>query len=180
MSKINIIGIDPGAKRCGYSVIQFELKDDDTIVNPVYVCSGIFGLSRDDEKKETYSEYKARLIENATKVFQDLYDKHEPDLVIFEFLPVSNVGAAAGQRLLAFAIATVGQTLAELNGIYWLEMSASSVKKELTDSGVATKAKVKNAVLEIFPDLKSNKYLADETDAIAIPIAWTKRKNTES
>jgi len=176
MSKrIKIFGIDPGAKRCGYSVISVDLE----FSNHEYITSGIFGLSRNDEEMETYSGYKKRLIKNAIDSFQDLLDEHEPDIAVFEFLPVSNVGAAAGQRLLAFAVATVGQAMCDLNAVPWNEITASTVKKILTDSGVATKVKVKNSVIEIFPQLKEKKYLADETDAIAVPIAWTKRKNTE-
>lgn len=178
-NKARIIGIDPGAKRCGYSLIEFSL-DGENFVDPKYVASGIFGLDRDEQSDETYSAYKIRLIKNTAIVFQDKLEELDPDLVVFEFLPVANVGAASGQRLLAFAVATCCQLLAELNGIPWTEMSAVSVKKEITGAGKATKAQVKNAVMEVFPDLKEKKkYLADETDAIAIPIAWTKRKNTE-
>jgi crossover junction endodeoxyribonuclease RuvC len=179
LSKLKIIGIDPGAKRCGFSVIEFEI-DGDKLINPKFISSGIFGLDRNDEEQETYSAYKMRLIPNAAEVFQNKLDEHQPDLVVFEFLPVSNVGAAAGQRLLAFAVATTGQVLCELNGVPWTEITANTVKKYMTGSGVASKTQVKRAVLEVFPDLKSNKYLADETDALAISIAWTKRKNTES
>jgi len=177
MPSTKIIGIDPGAKRCGYSVIQFEFEGED-FVNPQYLASGIFGLARNDEEQETYSAYKMRLIPNTVEVFQDLLDEHQPDLVVFEFLPVANVGAASGQRLLAFAVATSAQTLCELNGVPWTEITAVTVKKQMTGAGKSTKAQVKRAVLEVFPDLKSNKYLADETDALAIPLAWTKRKNT--
>lgn len=179
IEKVKIVGIDPGAKRCGFSVIQFDLDEDtEKFSNPVYLDSGIFGLSRNDD--ETYSQYKVRLIANATEVFQDKIEEHDPDLIVFEFLPVTNVGAAAGQRLLAFAVATTGQVVCDLSGVYWDEITAVTVKKQLTDSGVAKKTAVKNAVLDIFPDLKTHKFLADETDAIAVPLAWTKRKNEES
>ena len=177
MSKqIKILGIDPGAKRCGYSIISCDLD----FGNPEYVQSGIFGLSRNDEELETYSGYKKRLIANAIDRFQDLLDEFEPDLAIFEFLPVSNVGAAAGQRLLAFSVATVGQAMCNLNAVPWNEITASTVKKQIADSGVATKAQVKNAVLSVFPQLKENKFLADETDAIAVVLSWMKKNNTES
>lgn len=168
------MGIDPGATRCGYAVLKFSFENN-TFSDHEYVTSGVFGLKRNDD--ESYSEYKVRLIKNSSE-FQDLFDEHQPDLIVFEFLPVTNVGAAAGQRLLAFVVATCGQLLAELNGIPWAEMSAVSVKKEITGQGKATKAQVKNALLKIIPELeKRKKYLADETDAIAIPIAWTKRQN---
>lgn len=177
--KAKVIGIDPGAKRCGYSVIEFTL-DGDNLVDPKYLTSGVFGIPRDDENNETYSQYKVRLIKNTGEVFQDLLDEHEPDLVVFEFLPVTNVGAASGQRLLAFVVATCAQLLTELNGIVWTEMSAVSIKKEIVGSGKATKAQVKNALLKLLPELEQGKkFPADETDAIAVPIAWTKRKNTE-
>jgi crossover junction endodeoxyribonuclease RuvC len=177
MSKrIKIFGIDPGAKRCGYSVISCDLNFN----NPEYVKSGIFGLSRNDEDLETYSGYKKRLIANAIDNFQDLLDEFEPDLAVFEFLPVSNIGAAAGQRLLAFSVATVGQAMCNLNAVPWNEITASTVKKEITGSGVATKVQVRNAVLSVFPQLKEKKYLADETDAIAVVLSWMKKSNTES
>lgn len=176
--KARIIGIDPGATRCGYSILDFRL-DGEKFLDPEYVSSGIFGLRRNDFD-ETYSQYKIRLIKNTAEVFQDLLDEHQPDLVVFEFLPVTNVGAASGQRLLAFVVATCAQLLTELNGIPWVEMSAVSIKKEITGSGKASKAQVKNALLKLLPELQERKkYLADETDAIAVPIAWTKRKNTE-
>jgi crossover junction endodeoxyribonuclease RuvC len=174
-SKVRILGIDPGAKRCGFSIIEFDV-DGDCFVNPVFVASGIFGLARLDE--ETYSQYKARLIKNAIDAFEQRIEDYEPDIVLFEFLPVTNVGAAAGQRLLAFVTSTTGQVVCNMSGIPWWEITAASVKKIMTGQGTASKAQVKRAVLEVFPDLKSNKYLADETDAIAIPLAWTKRKNT--
>jgi crossover junction endodeoxyribonuclease RuvC len=177
--KIKVIGIDPGAKRCGYSVIEFT-RDGDDFVDPSYVSSGIFGLARDDENNETYSQYKVRLIKNTGVVFQDLLDEHEPDLVVFEFLPVTNVGAASGQRLLAFVVATCAQLLTELNGIVWSEISATTIKKQITGQGSASKAQVKNALIKLLPELEQRKkFLADETDAIATPIAWMKRKNTE-
>lgn len=179
VEKVKIIGIDPGAKRCGFSVIQFDLDEDtEKFSSPVYIESGIFGLDRKDD--ETYGQYKSRLITNAVEVFQDKIEEHDPDLFVFEFLPVTNVGAAAGQRLLAFVVAVTGQVISELSGVYWTEITAVTVKKQMTNSGTAKKVAVKNAVLEVFPELQSRKFLADETDAIAVPLAWTKRKNEES
>lgn len=170
------MGIDPGAKRCGYSIIGFDLEDE-VFSNPSYIASGIFGLSRDDE--ETYSQYKKRLIPFGIECFESRFEEFEPDLIVFEFLPVSNAGAASGQRLLAFAMATVGQAMADANGIPWTEITANTVKKQMTGINAATKTQVKNAVIEVFPQLaERKKYLADETDAIAIPVAWTKRENT--
>lgn len=174
--QIKIFGIDPGAKRCGYSVLSCDLDYS----NPKYIASGIFGLSRNDEEMETYSGYKKRLIKNAIEKFQDLLDEFEPDLAVFEFLPVSNVGAASGQRLLAFAVATVGQAMCDLNAVPWNEITASTIKKTITNSGVATKAQVKNAVLKELPELENRKYIADETDALAVVLSWMKKSNTES
>lgn len=172
------MGVDPGAKRCGYSIIEFDSSGGENFLNPRYITSGIFGLSRDEKNDETYSQYKKRLIPAGIESFESLFEEHEPDLIVFEFLPVSNVGAASGQRLLAFAVATVGQTMADANGIAWTEITATTVKKQITDISTASKAQVKNAILKIFPELQERKkYLADETDAIAIPLAWTKRQN---
>jgi Holliday junction resolvasome RuvABC endonuclease subunit len=179
IEKVKIIGVDPGAVRCGFSIIQFDLDEDtEKFSNPVYLDSGHFGLRRDED--ETYSQYKSRLITNAIDVFQDKIEEHDPDLFVFEFMPITNSGAAGGQRLLAFVVAVAGQVISELNGVYWTEITATTVKKQMTDSGTAKKTAVKNAVLEVFPELQSRKFLADETDAIAVPLAWTKRKNAES
>lgn len=172
------MGVDPGAKRCGYSIIEFDSSEGEDFLNPRYITSGIFGLSRDESNDETYSQYKKRLIPASIDSFESLFDEHNPDLIVFEFLPVSNVGAASGQRLLAFAVATVGQAMADANGISWTEITATTVKKQMTDIATASKAQVKNAVVKTFPELKERKYLADETDAIAIPLAWTKRQNS--
>lgn len=175
-SKIKIFGIDPGAKRCGYAVISCNQNFE----NPEHIASGIFGLSRNDEEMESYSDYKKRLIENAIDKFQDLLDEFEPDLAVFEFLPVSNVGAASGQRLLAFAVSTVGQAMCNLNAVPWYEITASTVKKRMTDSGVASKAVVKKAVIQALPELSDRKFIADESDAIAVILGWMRKNNTES
>lgn len=174
---LKILGIDPGAKNCGYSFIEFSL--DSPKENPKYLTSGVIGLERARDLEESYSDYKVRLIEYGVAAFQDLLDELFPDFVVFEFVPVSNT-AAAGQRVLAFVMATCGQVMCNLNGVPWAEMSAVTVKKQLTDSGRATKPQVKKAVHSIFPDLAAQKRMADEIDAIAIPLAWMKRKNTES
>lgn len=172
------MGIDPGAKRCGYSIVDFFNYEKE--FSPMHIDSGAFGLDRNTAEEEMYTHYKARLIKNAIVTFEDLIEQHEPDLAVFEFLPVSNVGAAAGQRLLAFSVACAGQVICELSGLPWVEITASTVKKQITGKGRAKKYLVKKHVVEIFPDLEKIKTSADEIDAIAVALSWMKRKNTES
>lgn len=174
---IKILGIDPGAKNCGYSLVEFSLDDPEE--NPKYIASGVIGLERNRDMEESYSDYKNRLIEYAVEAFQDLLDDLFPDFAVFEFMPISNT-SAAGQRVLAFAMATSGQVMCQLNGVPWAEITAVTVKKQIAGAGMATKTQVKNAVHAIFPELADKKRMADEIDAIAIPLAWMKRKNTES
>ena len=178
IDKLRIMGIDPGAKRCGYSIIDFADPEESFL--PTYVDSGVFGLERKAAEREMYVHYKARLIKHGIQQFEDLIELHEPDLAVFEFLPVANVGAAAGQRLLAFCVASTGQVICELSGVPWVEITASTVKKQITGKGRAKKYLVKKHVLEIFPQLEQEKKIADEIDAIAVALSWMKRKNIES
>lgn len=170
-----VLSIDPGARRFGWAVIDFDINEDVTY-EPSYVSSGVLGLERSIE--ETYVTFKNRLISYAVPEFGALIEEYNPDLVVFEFLPIVNVRGNIGQRVLGFAFATVAQTLCVQNEIEFQEIASTSIKKIICGNIKATKGQIKNAVIDAFPQLESRKkeIVADESDAIAVALAWMTRE----
>lgn len=174
-----ILSIDPGAKRFGWAVVDFDI-DEDFVYQPSYVSSGVIGLDRGID--ETYVAFKNRLIAYFYPEFNSLLDEYKPDLVVFEWLPLVNVGGNLGQRVLAFAAATTAQVALVQKEIEYKEIASTSVKASLCGSKRATKTQIRNAVLKAFPQLEPRRKEidADETDAIGIAIAWMAKGTTWS
>lgn len=180
-----ILSIDPGAKRFGWAVVDFDI-DENVSYQPSYVSSGVMGVDRGDD--ETYVLFKNRLVSFFVKEFTTLLEEYEPDLVVFEWLPLVNVGGNLGQRVLAFAAATTAQVLLVQKNIEYKEIAATSIKATICGTKRASKTQIRNAVLKIFPQLEPRKkeIVADETDAIAVAIAWMEKgtvwtpKNTDT
>lgn len=170
-----VVAIDPGAIRLGYAVIGREVDDTFT-----YYYSNVAGLERNGEE---FHRYKMNLINYWTTHVHYLtqhiptYTQHDETWqckcsFVSETQPPTTGGniAAGVQRELAKTALVVCQALLTNKGYYWNEIPASTVKKNLTGSGKATKAQVARAVFNVFPELKDRKekFLPDETDAIAI------------
>lgn len=166
-----ILSIDPGAKRLGWAVIDFDINEE-MVYEPSYVSSGVTGLTRGDD--ETYTTFKNRLIFFFIPEFESLLNEYKPDLIVFEYLPISNTIGNIGQRVLAFAVATTSQVLCIQNKIEYKEIGATTIKRTLCGSMRATKTQIKNVVIESFPQLEPRRkeIAPDETDAIAVALAW--------
>lgn len=171
-----ILSIDPGAKRFGWAIVDFDINEN-MVYEPSYVSSGVLGIERGLE--ETYVVFKNRLISFFIPEFEKLLKEYQPDLVVFEFLPIANVKGNIAQRVLVFAVATVAQTICIQSEIPFKEIAATTIKKCICGSMRATKVQIRNAVLKTFPQLEPRKkeIIADESDAIAVALAWMSEGN---
>lgn len=159
------MAIDPGALRLGYSMIS-RLDTSSYVLHE----SGVIGLTRND--KEAYAAYRHRLIDFWMEKFPDLIK--DVDLIVSEQVPAVGGGnfIAATQSELVKAVVTTCQVIAKQQGVPWREIAGSTIKKQLTGNGRATKVGVRNAVIGVFPELEPRKkeltVVADESDAIGI------------
>lgn len=167
MTLKRVLGIDPGALRLGWAVVEI----DDTELN--YIDSGIMGISRDDDEK--FAHYRLRLIKYWVKEFEFL-DRLECSEWYVERLPAVGGGnfIAATQSELAKTVLTVIEALALISRRHVIELESSHIKSRLTGNGKATKVRVRNEVIQVFPELWPRKKeltdTADESDAIGIAL----------
>lgn len=159
-----VIGIDPGAKRLGYAVLE----------DGKYVTSGCTGYMREDGEK--YQDYKHRLIQLTARVTYPLLESYKPDRWISEIQPAisSSSYAAAGQAELVKAVMVVLETCLALEWKAFEWYAATSIKKLLVGDGKATKTKIRSHVLNLYgndlPPSKKKDWakVFDESDALAI------------
>lgn len=162
-----VLGIDSGAKRCGISFIDIrsdgslELKSADAI-------------GAEPTAKETYGQHRRRLVSMWTDDLGVLLDAWEPNLVICETVPITGAANASGQRLKALMVVVVAQVLCVQREIAFQEVGANTVKKRVTGIGDATKPKVREAIISVFPDLAERRKemikTPDISDAIAVAL----------
>jgi Holliday junction resolvasome RuvABC endonuclease subunit len=166
---MRILSLDSGAKRCGISIV-----DD----GPILVHSEIFGVVRGEK---TYQDHRLDIIDKFGSQAEALLLKYQPNFVVAETIPVisSSSFASGGQSALASTASTAFLTIASQMGFMCQQIAASSVKKILTGKGRASKVLIRNFVLETFPELLERKgdfkTIFDETDAIAISLAYGKK-----
>lgn len=161
---MRVLGLDPGALRMGYACIEAD--------GPSYylAASGIKGLARGEN--EDFQDFRLRLIDYWCEQFPTILDLWRPNLIVSETVPAVGGGnfIAATQSELAKTAITTCQAIAFLNSYEWKQIAANSIKKRLTGNAKATKVGVRNAVIEIFPELAPRKKelttYADESDAI--------------
>jgi hypothetical protein len=145
------------------------------------IASGIDGVERGE--KESFQVYRRRLIEYWVDEFhrslEDLIHNYDaPVKFTFEAMPGQGGGnfstGGAVQTELAKTAATACQAMCHFYGVEWQTVSARTVKKVVAGNSQATKVGVRNAVLNVFPELEPRKAeltrLADESDAIAIAL----------
>jgi Holliday junction resolvasome RuvABC endonuclease subunit len=162
---MKIISIDPGAKRCGWAVLE-----GDGLETPERINSGVFGVDRGNE---TYHSYRLKVIEEFSFWSEDLMRQVNPSVVVSEILPVRGFNNMS-QALLAAAAITAVQTIAFQRQHVVSQLAAVTVKLKIGGSGKATKVKVRNGVNALLPewdfDFKQTSF--DETDAIAVGLAY--------
>ncbi len=165
---MKVLSLDPGAKRMGFAVVI-----GDGTSPPRVARSGYTGLAKDDGV--TYHSYRMHLIHYFETWASDMLDRHMPDALVNETLPVKGFNDMSQALLAATAITTV-QTVAISKRIVVSQLHASSVKVAMTGSGRATKVKVRNGVIELVPELAIRKSgwtkEFDEPDAIAVGLTF--------
>ncbi len=180
----SILGQDPGGKRMGWAIIA----NPHTHYAPVYIASGLFGLDRKGEGKniEAYQEYKLRLVEHFSIKVDGILYKYRPVAMVNEVQPAVGGGSyiAATQAELAKTSMVVFQSAFYRDGLTVTQYGSNTIKKTLTGDQKASKVKVRDAVIEIFPELAHRKSAwqvsnegMDEPDAIATALCyWTKKE----
>lgn len=176
---VRVLAIDPGAVRLGWSVVN-QPQDGPLEV----VDSGILGLERgrNGAKNEEFQVYKLRLIDYFVQKVPVLLRKYLPTTLVNEIQPAVGGGnfIAATQSELAKTALTVFQTFALAGAIRVEQLGSTTIKKRVANDGRATKAKIRNAVVEYFPDLGEElkrettgpKPVWDRSDALATALAY--------
>ena len=169
-----VLGIDPGAKRCGYAVLRSEEDEQDFR----YMGSGVLGVER--EKEEAFQEYRLRLVKFWAIETEYLLRAFHPDIVVSETVPAASATSfgLAGDPYLAHAQISAVHAIAYDKDVPVMQMSAATAKKAVTGNGKATKAKVRDGVLSHMPMLeyKRQEWRAaktwDESDGLCIALAY--------
>ena len=153
LSKVKILGIDPGSIKCGYGVIEIRPK------GPAYVTSGTIAPSSTKPLHERLHYIYEGLIA--------IIHNYRPDHVVVEKIffaksvrAAMSLGYARGIALLAAAS----------EGIDLHECSALEVKKSVVGYGKAEKEQVQKMVRLIL-NLQGN-LAPDSADAIALALCY--------
>ena len=147
------------------------------------VDSGVAANER--AKDEPYQAFKQRIIRYWIEEFPAYISFLSEEgfggeiFVASETVPAATSGGnfiAATQSELVKAAIVACQVIAYQHGVEWQELGATTIKKAVAGNGKATKIKVANANMNVFPelkeqerDLKDNRI--DESDAIAVGLA---------
>lgn len=154
-----------------------------THFEPKYLASGTYGLIREGEGKnaEPWQEYKLRLVEHFTTKANLILYKYRPVVMANEIQPAVGGGnyVAATQAELAKTSSVVFQSAFFRDGLKVVQFGSNTIKKVLTQDAKASKVKVRNAVIEFFPELAEHKQRwqaskdgFDEPDAIGIALTY--------
>lgn len=166
---MKLLAIDPGFKRFGYAIFN---EDADLLYHGVY-------SPRDRNKDEKYQDYLNAGIESMYHWFIDLLDEYKITNVIAEIIPpISNKGnfGISPQLPLVISVMAVCKILAYEDEVKWKDVSARSVKTMIVGDSSASKAVIRRAVLDEYPEVQKGRKLGDiafdETDAICIGMSY--------
>lgn len=162
------MSIDPGFRRLGW-----------TQWSGVEVESSNLREYRERGKTEKFAAYRTEGVEDFTDFFLSVVEGNE--FVVFETMPLNNITT---QRVLTSMIVGVILSSNHMLDVKSHEISAIEVKNRVTGNPKASKAVVRRAVFEAFPDLRQGRKLGDicfdETDSTAIGMAWIDKIGTLS
>ncbi len=137
---MQILGLDGGMTRLGIGVVKVE--DDQVRL----VTHGLIYHPRDPEQK--FNQHLNSGIAQIVTDFPRLLDLTKPDLIISEYIPAGKLGS---NDSLIIAAVTTCKVIAFQFGIDWVDIAASTVKKELTGDGRASKILIRNTVFDLYP-----------------------------
>jgi Holliday junction resolvasome RuvABC endonuclease subunit len=134
------LGIDGGFTRLGLGVVDSDGTDI------TLVTHGLIFNPRADGS--LFNDHLNAGISRITNDFPRFLDLTRPDVIYGETIPAGRLGA---NDSLVIAAVTTCKVIAFQFGIAWHDIAASTVKKELTGDGRATKTVVRDAIFDLFP-----------------------------
>lgn len=134
------LGIDGGFTRLGLGVVDL----DGTKIS--LVTHGLIYNPR--ESQMAFNDHLNAGILRITTDFPRFLDLTRPDVIYGETIPAGRLGS---NDSLVIAAVTTCKVIAFQFGIEWHDIAASTVKKELTGDGRATKTVVRDTVFGLFP-----------------------------
>ena len=158
-----ILGIDPGLRVCGYSVI------DATLGGEKLIEAGVFRIPTDDR-------LEVRLNRIANDI-ETILDNHRPAVVAVEEL-YSHYGHPKTAILMGHARGVILQKAAAA-GAEVKSYTATRIKKSLTGNGRATKAQMQRAAQTILA-LVQPPEPDDVADAIAVSLCCANETNFDA
>ena len=138
------MGLDPGFKRLGFGVLETK-KDEISLIT-----YGVISNERDDA---TWNQHLNQGIAWIATELPRLIDRSRPSIIVAELVPPGKLGS---NDALVTAAVTTCKVIAFQFGVPWHDIAASTVKKQLTGDGRATKARVKNSVFDLFPSVEGD------------------------
>jgi Holliday junction resolvasome RuvABC endonuclease subunit len=162
---MRVIGIDPGATRAGWSILDS---------GPTHIASGVIHHPR--LPKQKFQEYRIELTEHWVEESFELLEEYKPDVLVSETVP-SRGPAIMDQLYLANVQVTVLHAIAISYGVKVVQVSARSVQAKIAKRRPGykvTKAQVRSGVIEIFPELKERLKgsVFEASDAIGIAMYY--------
>jgi len=138
---MRVLGFDPGMERLGFGIVDtdpFDLTYMGVIANPPDHTKG-------------WNENVDAGIKNITEQFPRIMMLYDPQVIVSELLPPGKLGSRS--ETTRAAISTC-KAMAYLYGIPWINYGANTIKETIAGDGTASKARVRNAILELFPQWK--------------------------
>lgn len=148
---MKVFGVDPGVAKCGWAIVEPHRVVDYGIFSP----------------GSTQKAFNDKLNEELLLSVNFFREKLQGvDAVAWEIVP--SFGAMA-QRDRVVGVATALKFVTWELGLPWIGRVPMSIKKLATGNAKATKADMRTAAIERFPDLpKDEKLPADIFDAVMI------------
>lgn len=140
--ELTILGIDPGMQKFGYGSVT--LIEDEIELG----LSGMIAHPRDTNAP--FNEYLDEGIAQIADQFPVMLSIIQPSFIVAEIVPAGRLGSRSE---LVVAAITSAKVIAHQWGIPWHNIGANTVKKLIAGDGNATKAGVRNAVIDFFPIL---------------------------
>jgi Holliday junction resolvasome RuvABC endonuclease subunit len=138
---LTVLGVDPGATNFGWA--QITLEDN-------VVSLGLCGLIQTPREDTPYNVYLNDIVAQITEQFPVILSLVQPQVIYSEYVPPGRLGSRSE---LVTAASSVAKTIAFQWGIEWHGIAASSWKKIVLDDSTATKARIRNHMLDCFPSL---------------------------
>lgn len=151
MKKV-VLGIDTGSVNLGWAVVEdFQLKD--------------YGFHEGRSTKEGINDQTIDRMRMLLPVMQEIVRKHEVTHICIERVPVLQMA----QRDKVVGTANLFRVMAMYQGLYYSEVAAITVKKQITGNAKAEKSLVRDRVVDRFKmDVSGKKIKPDVFDAVGV------------